>query len=174
MNAAQTGSLQIGPPAGVNAGTPRVNGIQIDSGAGQFTLGDSTINSLEISWGSAFTHTIENDSTNPAIAMPNIKWRMGGGNTHYFDFTGTGDWIVYSYMDNDNSAGSGVWKGGADVGTGTLYWYGTNVAAAAQSGVVVNGGLTIYAGKVVWRHISSFPPKHLTRSESKWRHNDGI
>jgi len=149
MNASQTANLQIGPPAGVNAGTPRWNGILIDNGAGQFVLGDNTANSLEIAWGSAFTHTLENDSTNPAIVEPNIKWRMGGGGTHFYDFTGTGDWIVYSYIDNDNSAGSGVWKGGVNTGTGTLYWYGTNVPNAAVSGTVVNGGLTIYNGKVV-------------------------
>jgi len=145
INASQTGNLQIGPPAGVNSGTPRVNGITIDAGAGQFTLGDDSANSLELVWGSAFTHELLNDSTQPAIIKPNIKWRMGGGGTHTYNFDGTGDWIVNSYVVSDNNAGSGVTKGG----TGTLYWYGTNVAAAFISGGVVNGGLGITAGKVV-------------------------
>jgi len=70
---------------------------------------------------------------------------MGGGGTHYYNFDGTGDWVVNNYIDNDNNAGSGVIKSG----TGTLYWYGTNVSAAFISGVVVNGGLNITAGKVV-------------------------
>jgi fibronectin-binding autotransporter adhesin len=87
---------------------------------------------------------MENDSTNPAICMPNLLWRMGGGGTHIYDFKGTGDWIVYNYMRNDNNAGSGVMKDGP----GTLYWYGTNVPAASQPSVVVNGGLVVNGGTV--------------------------
>jgi len=142
MNAAQTSNLQIGPPAGVNAGTPRVTGILIDNGAGQFSLGDSTLNTLEIVWGAAFTHILENDSTYPAIIYPNVEWRMGGGGVHTYDFTGTGDWIVNSYVHSDNGAGSAMQKDG----TGTVYWFGTNVPAATYAGSL---GLTLNSGKVV-------------------------
>jgi autotransporter-associated beta strand protein len=145
MAAGQTSSLQIGPPAGVNAGTPRANGLQIDSGAGQFTFGDDTVNSLEIVWGSAFTHLMENDSSYPAIIKPNLKWRNGGGGTHIWNYAGAGDWYVYNYMHCDNSGnGSGVDKSG----TGTMYWFGTNVPNA-QVAVTVGAGLNLMGGTLV-------------------------
>jgi autotransporter-associated beta strand protein len=144
MNSAQTANLSI-VPGSASAGPARSNGILIDNGAGQFGLGDDTLNTLEMVWGSAFTHILQNDSSTPAIVYPNIKWRMGGGGTHFFNFTGTGDWIVNNYVRNDNSAGSGVIK----EGTGTLYWYGTNVSNASYPGVTVNGGLAINGGTVI-------------------------
>ena len=145
MAGGQTSSLQIAPPTGTDAGIPRANGLLIDAGAGQFTLGDDTVNTLEIVWGSAFTHIMENDSTHPAIIKPNIKWRNGGGGTHIWDFTGTGDWLVYSYMHCDNSGnGSGVTKDG----TGTMYWFGTNVPNASIP-VTVGAGLNLINGTMV-------------------------
>lgn len=148
MNASQTANLQIGPVAGVNSSQPRWNNVLIDAGAGQFTLGDDSANSLEIVWGSAFTQTMENNSTYPAIIKPNLLWRNGGGGSHYWLYRGTGDWIVNNYMRSDNTAnGTGLIKDG----TGTLTWYGTNIAAATINGIIVAGGLEIDTGTVIMK-----------------------
>jgi autotransporter-associated beta strand protein len=145
MNSNQISNLQIGPPAGVNGSLPRADSILIDAGAGQFVLGDDTTSTLEIVWGLAGNiHVLENNSTQTAIVKPNILWRMGGAGFHQYDFRGTGNWILNSYLRSDNSAASGLVKDG----TGTLFWTGTNTYAyTAQplpSGFVILGGTVVY------------------------------
>ncbi len=147
MDANQVANLNIRPPTGVNAGTPRAHDITIDAGAGQFSLGDNSLNSLEIVWDGApgATQTLINNSSHPAVIYPNIKWRMGGGGFHPFIFGGSGDWILNSYFRNDNSAGNGLVKDG----TGTLTWTGTNVPNAAISGTLVGSPVLITNGTLI-------------------------
>jgi autotransporter-associated beta strand protein len=147
MDSNQVGNLNITMPAGVNAGTPRARSITIDAGAGQFSLGDNSLNSLEVIWDGAggTTEPLINNSTHPAIFYPNIKWRLGGGGVHTFEFSGTGDWIMNNYFRNDNTSANLLRVDGP----GTFTWTGTNVPNATISGTLVASPVILAGGTLV-------------------------
>lgn len=147
LSSNQTGAVNIHSPVSQSSGT-RMNSITIESGAGQFSLGDNTANVLDTLWGGAggVTHTWVNNSANPVVIYPNVRWRYGGGGFHNFDFGGTGDWIVNNYFRHNNPpAGTGVTKSG----TGTMTWTGTNFGAGAISANQFAGPLIINGGTLI-------------------------
>jgi fibronectin-binding autotransporter adhesin len=141
----QTKAVNIHSPVTQSGGT-RCNSITIDAGAGAFSLGDNTANVLDTLWGGTGgqVHTWVNESTNPVVLYPNVRWRYGGGGFHTFDLGGSGDWIVNNYFRHNNPpAGTGVTKSGS----GTMTWTGTNVGSAVSANLIgaatVNGGTLI-------------------------------
>lgn len=122
----------------------RVNNITIEPGAGAFTLGLPETNILDLLWGgqSGQTHTLLNDSTNPATIQPNVRIRYGGGGAHTLIFTGSGDWVVNHHLRADNNSPTIITK----QGTGRLLWTRVNVATFDSP---IQGPLTVEDGTVV-------------------------
>ena len=126
----------------------RWNGIEVDSGAGTFNLGNSSnTNAVQFEVGNANpqTHSFVNNSTNPAIIWPNVAVRAGGGGGHTFDFSGTGTWSVTNDLNMDNVASSRVQVDGP----GTLVWtaghnsYSHGNSSNPGSPLNINGGSLI-------------------------------
>jgi fibronectin-binding autotransporter adhesin len=81
------------------------NDFRVDSGAGQFTIGNDTASQLTLTLRpSAGIHVWENDSTNPVVLMPSMQIQNGGGNQHEIDFMGTGDFAITNNLRNNNNA----------------------------------------------------------------------
>src|SRR6266404_2141413 len=94
------------------SGNLAIDGITIASGAGAFSLGNGSVNVLNIVTRSAASNvqTYQNDSANPAIIYPNVRWQAGNGVLHTLAFGGAGDWIVNNYLINANNAFNDVTK----------------------------------------------------------------
>ncbi len=127
-----------------------LNGVNIDSGAGAFSLGDGTANVLNIilrpsSAGFPYpVHDWVNNSTNAAVIYPNVRWQAGGGNPHVLLFDGTGDWIV---TNNFSFAGGGQLYF-VKAGSGTLFWSGPSISGALGAGSI-GSPLDFEGGRVV-------------------------
>jgi hypothetical protein len=81
-------------------------GIQVDAGAGQFTLGDNIsghqlICTLRPSGG---IHGFTNNSAYPEVINPTFQIQNGGGNAHEIDFGGTGDFSITNNLRENNGA----------------------------------------------------------------------
>lgn len=118
----QTNSVTIYGSVGLAAAI-RANGITVEEGAGSLILGSEGTNSsdvLDMLWGgvTSQTHTWVNNSTNPVILKPNIRFRYGGGGAHTIVFDGSGDWIVNHHLRADNNSPTVVTKSGS----GRLVW----------------------------------------------------
>ena len=120
----QTSRVNVRSLVAVSAGT-RSQNFMIESGAGGLTLGDHSENSLDVLMGGTNpqNHGFTNDSSNPAIINETVRWRMGGGGAHFYQFAGTGDWIVNNRLRSQNNAAIVVQK----FGSGTMTWTATNV-----------------------------------------------
>jgi fibronectin-binding autotransporter adhesin len=144
----QTGAVQLHPVGGAT-GNIGFNTITINSGAGSFLLGDGTGNANTLNLvlrpgNQNQIHDFVNNSANPAVIYPNVRWQAGGGDVHIFDFDGSGNWIVTNNLTQANGAGDEVEKSG----TGTMFWNGPSTANAAPNSPI-NSPLTINAGRMV-------------------------
>jgi len=141
---AQTGSIQI-----VNdvASPPylAITDIRIDSGAGSFILGETnTAHRLDvIGRPSGAVHVYLNDSANPAIINPFVRWAGGGGAAYTLDFQGAGNWYCTNYLVNDNGPGMTVQVDGP----GAMYWSPSVPTTYQANGIV--SPVVINAGKLV-------------------------
>ena len=145
MTALQTNPVQVISVAAPSAGVG-INNIEVDAGAAPFTWGDTTANNL-LSFGrpAGGTHSFQNNSTNPVVINPSVKWQAGGGNGYVYWFNGTGNWNITNYLMPDNSAFS-VSTILID-GPGNVYWTagktGTYNPNSPMGPAVINGGALV-------------------------------
>jgi fibronectin-binding autotransporter adhesin len=133
----------------------RFNSILIDAGAGSFILGkNSTTNCLDTLWGTTNPqgHSLSNNSVNPAIILPDVRWRLGAGGAHTFIFSGTGDWNVTNDIANVNGAASLVAKDGP----GTMRWSAGNNAFWGTKTTIASP-LTLSGGTLILHSSGLFP-----------------
>ena len=140
----QKGSVTIGTTDGT--GNPfAVSDIQIDAGAGAFTLGgDTSAHNFEwIGRPGGFYHTLINNSANTATITPNLFFQAGGGAQFTLDFSGTGNWVANNYLGNNNGPNMGIEVDGP----GTFTWNPTGyVDADGIAFIGITGGTFILAG----------------------------
>lgn len=89
-------------------------------------------------------HAYLNNSTNPGVINPWVRFISGGGAAYTLDFSGTGDWLVNNYLQPDN--GGGALTVQVD-GPGTVTWnpsgkFGSDSIAAVN---VYGGTLALAA-----------------------------
>jgi fibronectin-binding autotransporter adhesin len=139
--------------AGGASGGLRLNSIQIDAGAGQFSLGSNSLTGvLDIIGGvlNGQICTFTNNSTTPALICSDTRYRMGGAGSHPFIFAGPGDWIVNNHMRSANQSSIQVEK----FGSGTMTWTGTNVdtvSPGANWGDQMGSPVIIGEGTMIWK-----------------------
>lgn len=159
----QTAPVSLYTRANGASGGIRMNSIQIDAGAGRFSLGSNSLTGVldiigGVLNGQIFTFT--NNSTTPAVVNPDTRYRMGGAGAHPFIFSGSGDWIVNNHMRSANSSSIIVQK----FGPGTMTWTGTNVdtsTVGANWGDQLGTPITIGEGTMIWKTsdlVSSLNP----------------
>ncbi|NGO39550.1 hypothetical protein G4L39_09095 [Limisphaera ngatamarikiensis] len=122
----------------------RMNNITIEPGAGPFTFGLLGTNLIDVIWGGqgGQTHTLINNSAQPATINAQVRIRYGGGGAHTLLFSGSGDWIVNHHLRADNNSPTIITK----QGPGRLIW--TRVDEAHFDSPI-QGPLTIDEGTVV-------------------------
>jgi fibronectin-binding autotransporter adhesin len=145
LTANQTNSVQIVSKVSVSAGVG-VFGVNLADGAGAFTLGDNTTQNIKVFGRPAgATHPFVNNSTNPATINPSVEWQAGGGNGYTYDFSGTGNWFINSFLMPDNASFSPNFV--TVEGPGNVYWASGKTGAyapnSALSTVTINGGALI-------------------------------
>jgi fibronectin-binding autotransporter adhesin len=153
LTANQTSPVTLYTRAGGASGGMRMNSIQIDAGAGQFSLGSNSLTGVldiigGVLNGQIFTFT--NNATASAVINPDTRYRMGGAGAHPFIFSGSGDWIVNNHMRSANSSAIIVQK----FGSGTMTWTGTNVdttTPGANWGDQLGTPITIGEGTMIWK-----------------------
>jgi autotransporter-associated beta strand protein len=151
LTANQTAPVTLYTRATPNSGGMRMNSIQIDAGAGQFSFGsNSTTAVLDIIGGvqNGQIFTFTNNSTTPAVINPDTRYRMGGAGAHPFIFSGSGDWIVNNHMRSGNGSAIIVQK----FGPGTMTWTGTNVGLQSANWFDQLGTpIRFEEGTVIWK-----------------------
>ncbi len=133
----------------------RFNNITIDAGAGTFRLGKgSTTNCLDTLWGTSNPsgQGLTNNSANPAIIYPDVRWRLGAGGAHTFTFGGTGDWYVTNDIANVNGAATLIAKDGS----GTMYWTAGHNSFWGSI-TTISTPMTISGGTIILRSGGLFP-----------------
>jgi fibronectin-binding autotransporter adhesin len=121
-------------------------GIQVDAGAGQFTLGDN-ISGHQLTCTlrpSAGIHGFTNNSAYPEVINPTFQIQNGGGNQHEIDFGGTGDFAITNNLRENNNAPVNIIQ---FFNTGTSTW-----TAGGPNDLFNDGGLanvTINAGSTL-------------------------
>jgi fibronectin-binding autotransporter adhesin len=142
----------------------RFNSIFIDAGAGSFTLGKgSTTNCLDTLWGTTNPqgHSLSNNSVNPAIILPDVRWRLGAGGAHTFIFSGTGDWNITNDIANVNGAASLVSKDGP----GTMRWSAGNNSFWGTKTTIATP-LTLSGGTLILHSSGLFPATTTVNSSA--------
>jgi hypothetical protein len=139
----QVGSVSIRCPSG-NSENIGFFGINIASGAGAFTLGDTNTSTKRLNLvgrPAGAVHNFVNNSTNPATINPSVRWQAGGGNAYTLVFDGPGNWIANNYLRNDNNSGAtSIQKDGS----GTMTWTAAGLIGNSPIGPVnINGGTLI-------------------------------
>jgi fibronectin-binding autotransporter adhesin len=153
LTANQTAPVTLYTRAGGASGGMRMNSIQIDAGAGQFSLGSNSLTGVLDIVGGVLNGQIfpfTNNSTFPAVVNPDTRYRMGGAGSHPFMFAGTGDWIVNNHMRSANQSSIQVEK----FGSGTMTWTGTNVdtvSPGANWGDQLGSPIIIGEGMMIWK-----------------------
>lgn len=145
LTSAQTNSVTIGTTLGT-ANPLAITDIQIDAGAGAFTLGGAT-SATVMEWigrPGGFFHTLINNSTNTATITPNLFFQAGGGAQFTLDFSGTGNWVVSNYLGNNNGPNIAIQQDGP----GTLIWNPSGYVDAngIASPITITGGALILTG----------------------------
>jgi fibronectin-binding autotransporter adhesin len=135
--------------AGGSSGNYGLNNVTINGPSGAFNLGDpsGTANKAVLNIvprPNGATHDLVNNSTNPCIIYPNVRFQAGGGAVYTWVFDGTGNWLVTNSMVTANGTGIIL----AKLGTGTWTWNGPSIAAAAGT-ATINNPLTIGGGTVI-------------------------
>lgn len=146
MSSNQTAAVNIRSATLPQSAGTRMNSILIEPGAGAFSLGDQSPMVLDTLWGGTApqTHTWINESSNAASIFPNVRWRYGAGGLHQFVIGGSGDWSIHNYLRSQGAVPQYT-----KVGSGTLFWKGTNVGSAMVSGPFIANPFTINGGTVV-------------------------
>ena len=145
LTANQTNSVQIISPVALSSSLS-LFGITNNSSNAPFILGNGSANVLSITMRPAgATHDWVNNSTNPTVIYPNVRWQAGGGAIYTLIFDGTGNWIVTNGLNN-----SGVGTVLAKQGTGTLTWAGPSIPNAMgfspiSSPFTIGGGTVVLA-----------------------------
>lgn len=150
LTAAQTGNVTIVESNGYT-GRIRVaitNGLNVASGAGALTFGNGGATALPIAFagfGSAgnVTASWTNNSANPVTFNSDTYYVMGSGNTHVWVIGGTGNWVLNSKFQAQNS---GSTLSPVIVGPGTITLGGAaapGVAYAGNYGPLTLGGGTL-------------------------------
>jgi fibronectin-binding autotransporter adhesin len=145
MTANQTNSIYIDNLAALpNPPNFAINGIQLDSGAGALTIGsDSLVFNYAGRPGGA-NHQVINNSTNLVKIGSGFHMIAGGGSPFTFDFMGTGDFLIKTFLVTDNTPNNNT-TFTVDT-TGTVTWSPTPAAIGylnAVAAVNVNSGLLI-------------------------------
>lgn len=171
MSSNQTAAVNIRSVVAQSGGT-RFGRILVDAGAGQFSLGDNTANVLDTLWGGSnpATHYWTNNSANPVVIYPNVRWRYGGGGAHTFDFSGSGDWIVNNYFRNNNNSATVVSKSG----TGTMTWTGTNLGAGAISTILIATPVIINDGLFVLKSFDLLAAQNINHNGGRLRYDAAV
>ena len=138
----QTKSVTIVSSVSVSAGVG-INYITVDPGAGAFALGDDSANRLKgFGRPAGGIHIFTNNSTNAASIGSCVEWQAGGGSGYTYDFAGTGDWIVHSYLYPDNGAFSPTIV--QVDGPGSVYWSAGVIVPNSPAGTVaITGGALV-------------------------------
>jgi len=152
MTTNQTNSVQVISSVAGSAGVG-VNNIEVASGAGAFTWGDTTANNL-LTFGrpAGAVHHFVNNSTNPVTINPSVRWQAGGGNGYTYDFIGPGNWIITNDLMPDGGAFSANYV--QVDGPGIVYWSAGSTGTYNPNSPL--GGITINGGALVLK--SAFPP----------------
>jgi autotransporter-associated beta strand protein len=145
MTSNQSNSVVFYSSVAISYGT-RFGNFFIATGAGAFSLGDSTTNALGLLMGgyAGQVHSLVNNSANAATIYPNVRWSFGGGGTHTLAFDGSGNWNITNYLLTANGGSTLLTKSG----TGTLFWTGASVSNDAINGFLT-GPLTVNGGTFV-------------------------
>ncbi|HEX4350498.1 MAG TPA: autotransporter-associated beta strand repeat-containing protein, partial [Verrucomicrobiae bacterium] len=136
---------------GFNGTSLRTSNVQVDSGAGQLSIGDTNQDAaiyMVFGGTSGQIHTFVNNSAHPVICYPGWRIAMGGGGAHTFDFSGTGNWYVTNSLEPNNSGSATIIQ--LD-GPGTMIWQYASLPSAnlslqpnsLQGPVTINGGTMI-------------------------------
>jgi fibronectin-binding autotransporter adhesin len=138
---------QTTSPGAFNGTAVRCANVQVDSGAGQLSIGNTNANSaIYTVWGGTAgqIHTFINNSATPVVLYPGWRIAMGGGGAHTFDFSGTGNWLITNSLVTVNGSPTIVQVDGP----GTVIWQYGNVPAVVQNSQIqgpvnINGGTMI-------------------------------
>ena len=157
MTANQTGALTIeNKTANANPPNIAIYGVNIDSGAGVFTLGNNNILMNFAARPSGATHYYVNNSTHVATINSQVRYVAGGGSAYTMAFGGTGDWQVNNYLQSDNGAGGVTFE--VD-GPGTTTWSpGGYAGSDSIVGIVINNGTLVLKAphpKIVSRTLAN-------------------
>jgi fibronectin-binding autotransporter adhesin len=153
LESTQTSKVMIHTTLALSSGL-RVNSFTFDSGSGQFSFGDTTLNVLDTIWGGAAgqIHNLVNNSANPAIFYPNLRLRYGGGGAHNLVFDGSGDWVITNMLITQNGSPTIITK----QGSGNMFWTGTNVPGNVASSQL-QGPMQVNGGNLVLKTSGLFP-----------------
>jgi autotransporter-associated beta strand protein len=114
--------------------------ITMEAGAGQLTLGDSTLNDLDFTMRpSGGTFDWINNSANPVIINSSLTWQAGGGIAYTIILDGIGDWGITNKMVTHNGTTVTL----AILTSGTVTW------TAPSSVPVVSGTMGVIASPFV-------------------------
>jgi autotransporter-associated beta strand protein len=132
-----------------SSGNYGLNTVTVTGPGGAFNLGDpiGVANNAvfnDVPRPNGATHDFVNNSTNPCIIYPNVRWQAGGGAVYTVVFDGSGNWLVTNSLVTANGTGIIL----AKLGTGTWIWNGPSIAAAAGT-ATINNPLTIGGGTMI-------------------------
>jgi hypothetical protein len=130
----QTNEVQITTTQATSAGVG-VNHVTNDSPNAAFIMGDTNANNwLVFGRPAGAIHYYVNNSTAASIINPSVKFQAGGGNGYTYQFGGTGNWIVNSFLMPDNNAFS---PSPITVdGPGTVFWFGGKTGATIRTALL--------------------------------------
>jgi len=152
LTSGQTGSVTLISPIAAAIGMG-FNGIQVDSGAAQLTIGDNTANQLLATIRPAASlHVWKNNSANPVILNPSFQINNGGGQAgHVIDFQGTGDWTINNNLRFNNNAPTENLQWDS---TGTTIWTAGGANDLFNSGL---GTIALNAGTLIIKSAGLIP-----------------
>ncbi len=147
---------QTAAVGGANGTSVRTSNIQVDSGAGQLSIGDTNqVAAIYMVFGgtSGQVHTFVNNSAYPVLCYPGWRIAMGGGGAHTFDFSGTGNWYVTNSLEPVNGGSATIVQ---EDGPGTVTWQFAAIQGQGNTGNNLNsypnslqGPVTINGGTMI-------------------------
>jgi fibronectin-binding autotransporter adhesin len=147
---------QTAAVGGANGTSVRTSNIQVDSGAGQLSVGDTNqVAAIYMVFGgtSGQIHSFINNSAYPVLLYPGWRIAMGGGGAHTFDFSGTGNWCITNCLMPNNSGSATIFQ---EDGPGTVIWQFAAIQGQGNTGNNLNsypnslqGPVNINAGTLV-------------------------
>lgn len=146
LTGSQTGSVTIDTLNG-NGNPPNfaIQNIQIDPGAGAFQIGSDTHRLNYAGRPSGAIHSLINNSSNTAKIGSMFHMIAGGGSPFTFDFSGTGNWQVNTFLVTDNTPANNTTV--QVDGPGTVTWSPATPSSVGTANSIaavnINGGLLI-------------------------------